>query len=76
MNYNQPVFTEEQKRELGERSFHGYAIELYYRDELQDKIAMPEDIASLRFETVPAAPGAGVGPDGPENALFPGSPIP
>ena len=47
VNYLQPVFTEEQKRELGERSFYGYAIELYYRDELQDKVAMPEDIAAL-----------------------------
>lgn len=80
VNYLQPVFTEEQKRELGERSFYGYAIELYYRDELQDKVAMPEDIASLRFPGDSGADGPG-GPGapslpGPENALFPDSVVP
>lgn len=80
VNYLQPVFTEEQKRELGERSFYGYAIELYYRDELQDKVAMPEDIAALRFPGDSGADGPG-GPGapslpGPENALFPDSFVP
>jgi hypothetical protein len=75
VNYLQPVFTGEQKRELGERSFHGYAIELYYRDELQDKIAMPEDVAALRI-----APAAESDPESrpvkPENALFPNAVVP
>lgn len=78
VNYLQPVFTDDQKRELGERSFHGYAIELYYRDELQDKVAMPEDVAALR-----AAPAAEDGADPsapqpvkPENALFPNPVVP
>ena len=75
VNYNQPVFTEEQKRELGERSYYGYAIELYYRDKIQDKLVMPENIANLRLESkdeeIPARD-----PIGPENALFPNSVYP
>jgi len=81
VNYLQPVFTEEQKRELGERSFYGYAIELYYRDELQDRVAMPADIAALRFEGNPGGDGsAGEAQSptflGPENALFPDPVVP
>jgi hypothetical protein len=71
--YNQPVFSEEQQLELGQRSYYGYIIELYYRDQIQDKVVMPEDIATLRIEspTVPQPAENGVGP---ENALFPKSP--
>lgn len=79
VNYLQPVFTEEQRRELGERTFHGYAIELYYRDELQDKVAMPEDVAALRFDPATASGGAAPGEASdvkPENALFPNSVVP
>ncbi len=75
VSYHQPVFTEDQRRDLGERSYYGYAIELYYRDQLQDKVAMPEDISKLRVEPV-AAPDKGEGVIGPENALFPKSVIP
>jgi len=75
VKYNQPIFTEEQKRELGERSYHGYAIELYYRDQIQDKVAKPDDIARLRLEA-PAEPAAAGGFLGPENALFPNSVYP
>ena len=70
MKYNQPVFTDEQKLELGERSFYGYAIELYYRNQIQDKVVMPEDIARLRLES-PADTAPAGGFLGPENALFP-----
>lgn len=81
VNYLQPIFTEEQKRELGERSFYGYAVELYYREELQDKVAMPEDIAALRFGGNPVGEGSEDGATtptflGPENALFPDSVVP
>ncbi len=71
VNYHQPIFTEEQQRELGERTYYGYAVELYYRDVLQEKITVPEDIAALR-ETLDTGPDASApsGP-GPENALFP-----
>lgn len=75
VKYNQPVLTEEQKLELGERSYYGYAIELYYRDQIQDKVVMPEEIARLRLESpAPAAPAGGF--LGPENALFPESVYP
>lgn len=75
VKYNQPVFTEEQKRELGVRSYYGYAIELYYRDQIQDKLVMPENIANLRLESkdeeIPVRDRIG-----PENALFPNSVYP
>jgi len=70
VNYNQPVFSEEQQLELGERSYFGYAIELYYRDQIQDKVVMPEEIARLRLESSPAPVPTGKFL-GPENALFP-----
>lgn len=70
VTYLQPAFTEEQKREIGERSFYGYAIELYYREDLQDKVAKPDDIAALRLEAG-ALDSRKPLPAGPENALFP-----
>ncbi len=74
VNYHQAAYSEEERRESPERIFHGYAIELYYRDELQDKVAMPEDIAQRCFEPVPApAPAPAPGGISPENALFPDS---
>ncbi len=75
VKYHQPVFTEEQKRELGERSYYGYAIELYYRDRIQDTVVMPEDITRLRAESA-AEPAPAGGFLGPENALFPESTYP
>ena len=75
VKYNQPVFTEEQKRELGVRSYYGYAIELYYKDQIQDKLMKPENIANLRLESkdeeIPVRDRIG-----PENALFPNSVYP
>lgn len=70
VNYHQPRLDEEEAREAGKRVFHGYVIELYYRDELQDKVTMPEELAGMRFDATerPA-------PAGPENALFP-TPVP
>ncbi|MEX2580317.1 MAG: hypothetical protein WD342_14760 [Verrucomicrobiales bacterium] len=73
VNYHQPVFSEEQKRELGERRYYGYAIELYYRDELQDRVTLPQDIVELRESVQPQEPPAESVPFGPENALFPES---
>ncbi len=74
VNYDQPVFTEEQKRDLGERRYYGYAIELYYRDRLQDRVVRPSDIAQLRIEE--SGPDSDAAPRtfGPENALFPDTP--
>lgn len=67
--YHQPVFTPEQKRELGERAFYGYIIELYYRDELQDSAAFPPDLKSLHPGSIPSPMTES--PIGPENSLFP-----
>lgn len=81
VNYNQPSFSPEEIVELGQRKYYGYAIQLYYRDVLQDTVVMPTEISSLRLETPAIAapperlPG-GANPErvGPENALFPQTP--
>ncbi|MCB1231574.1 MAG: hypothetical protein KDN19_14990 [Verrucomicrobiae bacterium] len=72
VTYFQPPFTEEQKRELGERKYYGYIIELYYRDELQDTTAFPPELNSLD----PNAPPSPLTepPIGPDNSLFPTAP--
>ena len=70
--YHQPVFSEEQKRELGERAYYGYIIELYYREELQDSAAFPPDLKSLDPKTLPSP--LSEQPLGPENSLFPSVP--
>ena len=71
VNYHQPVFSEEQARELGERRYYGYAIELYYRDQLQDKVTKPEEIAALRIQESPEQEESEPVFLGPDNALFP-----
>jgi len=81
VNYNQPKFSEEEIIELGQRQYYGYAIQLYYRDALQDTVVMPAEISRLRLEppAATAPPGGfpgGARPEriGPENALFPQTP--
>jgi len=74
VNYHQPQFTEEETQDLGNRSYYGYVIELYYQDRLQDRIVVPEDINQVRpgdpTESVPSAfPG-------PDSSLFPSAPRP
>lgn len=69
--YHQPVFNEEQQKELGDRKYHGYVIELYYRDQLQDRIAMPEVLMQLRMEEMTPPPPGSENIPGPENSLFP-----
>ncbi|MDF1825448.1 MAG: hypothetical protein P1U68_12450 [Verrucomicrobiales bacterium] len=69
VDYQQPVFTEEEVRELGIRRYYGYVIELYYRDRLQDRIEMPEELSEFRVEA-----SAEPEPIGPQNTLFPTSP--
>lgn len=73
VNYDQSSLTEEQKRELGERKYFGYVIQLYYRDELQDRVAMPPELEEHHMEDPVNTPSQ---PDRlePENALFPESP--
>lgn len=68
--YHQPVFTVEQKRNLGERVYFGYVIELYYRNQLQDSVVSSDQLRSLRFpvsEPVEEPPP----PQGPDTSLFP-----
>ena len=75
-SYFQPTFTEAQKKELGERRYYGYIIELYYRDELQDVVAEPRDLMSLkpgqpRTEQLPDPASEFDGNTGPGAELFP-----
>jgi hypothetical protein len=44
VNYSQPIFSEEETRELGERKYFGYVIQLYYQDELQDRVVRPPEL--------------------------------
>ena len=68
VTYYQPVFTPEQKRELGERVYYGYIVELYYQDELQDVVAAPRKLMSFNPSAPPASGGRSSGPD---SSLFP-----
>ncbi len=68
VTYYQPVFTNEQKRELGERVYYGYIVELYYQDELQDVVAAPRKLMGLNPSAPPINKGA---PNGPDSSLFP-----
>lgn len=74
VNYDQPVFTEEQRRDLGERRYYGYTIELYYRDRLQDRVVRPPEIAHSRIGESGLNSDAAPKTFGPENALFPDTP--
>ncbi len=68
VTYYQPVFTPEQKRELGDRIYYGYIVELYYRDELQDIVASPRKLRSIHPSAPPAPQRDSSGPD---SSLFP-----
>ena len=68
VTYYQPVFTPEQKRDLGERVYYGYIVELYYRDELQDVVAAPRKLMGLNPSVPPTTQGVSSGPD---SRLFP-----
>ncbi len=68
VTYYQPEFTTEQQRDLGERKFYGYIIELFYRDSLQDVVAQPRD---LRHEGLRSLPGTVEPVEGVQNSLFP-----
>lgn len=73
--YHQPVFTEEQKRELGERVYHGYVIELYFRDQFQDTRALPAELHKLRIEEMDESQKQSPDKKGlsSDNPLFPSS---
>lgn len=75
VTYNQPVFSEEQKRELGERRYYGYVIEVYYQDQFQDTVAMPEAMSVMRLIPGEEA-NSPAGVMAPQNALFPSPAFP
>ncbi|MCP5549640.1 MAG: hypothetical protein H7A53_01905 [Akkermansiaceae bacterium] len=75
VEYYQPPFTPEQKRELGARRYKGYIVELYYRDELQDVAADPAELRALD-PTVPMPEPEPVETIGPDSSLFPSPPVP
>jgi hypothetical protein len=77
VNYHQPQFTEEETQDLGNRSYYGYVIELYYQDRLQDRIVVPEAIDQIR-PTAPTAPieSAPSTFPSPDSSLFPSPPRP
>jgi len=68
VTYYQPEFTAEQKRVMGERVYFGYIVELYYRNELQDVVAMPRKLRKLDSNAHLLPQGETGGPD---NSLFP-----
>lgn len=77
-SYFQPVFTEVEKKELGERKYFGYIIELYYRDELQQVTAEPKELMGLKPgepdpDQLPDLDGSEARDDqiGPGGELFP-----
>lgn len=74
VNYHQPQFTEEESQDLGNRSYYGYVIELYYQDRLQDRIVVPEAIDQIR-PTAPTEPAPSTFPR-PDSSLFPSPPRP
>lgn len=69
VEYKQPVFSEEELRELGARRYYGYVIELYYQDKLQDRVEKPEELSQFRMESVPEPETIA-----PQNGLFPDTP--
>lgn len=68
--YHQPVFTVEQKQNLGERVYFGYVIELYYRNQLQDSVVSSDELRSLRFPVIEPVEEP-ISPQGPDTSLFP-----
>jgi hypothetical protein len=70
VNYSQPIFSEEETRELGERKYFGYVIQLYYQDELQDRVVRPPELEQYHFDAPLSSPREPRGLE-PENTLFP-----
>ncbi|MEM7697760.1 MAG: hypothetical protein AAF236_05080 [Verrucomicrobiota bacterium] len=67
VEYHQPIFSEEQQRDLGERRYFGYVVELSYRDQLQATAVYPPEL-----EDLPDPENIGeVLPESVENSLFP-----
>lgn len=83
--YRQPPLTPDDIVKMGQRKYYGYAVELRYGEEneekFQDRVADPKDLAEFARDLPEdlSPPGAGamdapaIGPIGqPEGTLFPG----
>ena len=71
VNYSQPVFSAKKRHvELGERKYFGYVIQLYYQDELQDRVVRPPELEQYQLDAPLSSPQEPRGLE-PENALFP-----
>lgn len=70
VNYSQPIFSEEESRELGERKYFGYVIQLYYQDELQDRVVRPPELERYHLNAPLSSSQEPRGLE-PESALFP-----
>jgi hypothetical protein len=72
--YYQPPMSPEEEERWGFRRYYGFLAKLYYRDELQDVVAMPRTLTEYEMGGSNSGPGeierpAGGGPSSP---LFPG----
>jgi hypothetical protein len=52
VEYFHPTLSPEEIREIGKRQYHGYVIELNYRDQLQDVIAEPRTLRNQAAESL------------------------
>jgi hypothetical protein len=52
VEYFHPILSPEEIREIGKRQYHGYVIELNYRDQLQDVIAEPRTLRTQAAESL------------------------
>ncbi|MEM7147827.1 MAG: hypothetical protein AAF591_22180, partial [Verrucomicrobiota bacterium] len=52
VEYFHPVLSPEELREIGKREYHGYVIELNYRDQLQDVIAEPRTLRNQGVDSL------------------------
>jgi hypothetical protein len=52
VEYFHPTLSPEEIREIGKRQYHGYVIELNYRDQLQDVIAEPRTLRTQAAESL------------------------
>ncbi|MEM8953286.1 MAG: hypothetical protein AAGD22_03955 [Verrucomicrobiota bacterium] len=52
VEYFHPVLSPEEIREIGTRQYHGYVIELNYRDQLQDVVAEPRTLRNQGVDSL------------------------
>ncbi|MFV1995069.1 MAG: hypothetical protein ACC661_06500 [Verrucomicrobiales bacterium] len=52
VEYFHPVLSGEELRELGHRRYHGYILEVYYEDALQDVVAQPRTLRGIATDGI------------------------